>query len=82
MKFGRTDLYHKHIRMPATTEDAAHHTTEYALAAFPGAIGSTNATHIQIERPAARLKNSYIGFKISHKVRSYNVTVNDRQRIL
>ena len=48
LKFGRTGLYKRYIQMPAMTEDAAHHdTAEYA--GFPGAIGSTDATHIQIE---------------------------------
>ena len=82
LKFGRTDLYERYIRTPATTEDAAHHTAEYKLAGFPGAIGSTDAAHIQIERLQARFKNSHMGFKMSHTARIYNVTVNHRRQIL
>ena len=82
LKFGRTDLYKRYIRTPATTEDAAHHTAEYKLAGFPGAIGSTDATHIQIERLPARFQNSHMGFKMSHTARTYNVTVNHRRQIL
>ena len=76
LEFGRTDLYERYIRMPVTTEEAAHHTAQYKLADFPGAIGSTDATHIQIERLQARFKNSHMGFKMSHTARTYNVTVN------
>ena len=64
------------------TEDATHHTAEYKLAGFPGAIGSTDATHIQIERLPARFQNSHMGFKMSHTARTYNVTVNHRRQIL
>ena len=66
LKFGRTDLYERYTRTPATTEDAAHHTAEYTLASLPGAIGSTDVAHIQIERLPARFKNLHMGFKMSH----------------
>ena len=75
LKFGRMDLYERYIQMPAMTDDAAHHTAEYTLAGFPGAIGSTDATHIQIEWLPA-------WFKMSHKARTYNVTVNHRRQFL
>ena len=83
LKFGRTDLYERYIRTPTTTEDTVHHTAaEYTLAGFPGAIGSADATHIQIERLPARFKNSHMGFKMSHTARTHNVTVNHRRQIL
>lgn len=56
--------------------------SEYKLAGFPGAVGSTDATHILIERLQCRFRQSHIGFKMTHTARTYNVTVNHRRQIL
>lgn len=82
VKYGSTVLYNKYVRSPLTHQDALQHTGEYKLAGFPGAVGSTDATHILIERLQARFRQSHIGFKMSHTARTYNVTVNHRRRIL
>jgi hypothetical protein len=39
---------------------------EYTLAGFPGAVGSTDATHIMLERVNYRFWQSHMGFKMTH----------------
>jgi hypothetical protein len=80
--FGSTVLYTEYIRPPTTCDEARHHTSEYSMAGFPGAIGSTDATHIMLERVQYRLRQTHIGFKMSHTARTYNITVNHRRQIL
>lgn len=79
VKYGSTVLYNKYVHSPVTHQAALQHTGEYKLAGFPaGAVGSTDATHILIERLQARFCQSHIGFKLSYTARTYNVTVNHR----
>jgi hypothetical protein len=52
------------------------------MTGFPGAIGSTDATHIMLERVSYCLRQTHIGFKMSHTARTYNITVNHRRQIL
>jgi hypothetical protein len=76
---GSTALYDKYIRSPVTHADAILHTEEYKVAGFLGAVGSTDATHILIERLQSRFCQSHVGFKMSHTARTFNVTVNHRR---
>jgi hypothetical protein len=80
--FGSTVLYTQYIRPPQNCSEARQHTSEYTMAGFPGAIGSTDATHIMLERVQYRLRQTHIGFKMSHTARTYNITVNHRRQIL
>jgi hypothetical protein len=82
IEFGSTVLYTQYIRSPTTCDEAKHHTSEYSMAGFPGAIGSTDATHIMLERVQYRLRQTHIGFKMSHTARTYNITVNHSRQIL
>ncbi len=82
VQHGSTALYDKYIRSPVTHADALLHTEEYKVAGFPGAVGSTDATHILIERLQSRFRQSHVGFKMSHTARRDNVTVNHRRQIL
>ncbi len=79
---GSTVLYAQYVRPPQMWRDAREHSSEYAMAGFPGAIGSTDATHIMLERVAYRLRQTHIGFKMSQASRTYNITVNHRRQIL
>jgi hypothetical protein len=81
-EFGCKNLYDKYVRTPSTREDAANHGGEYEIAGFPGAVGSTDATHVLIERLSARFRQSHVGFKMSHTARTHSVTVNHRRQIL
>ena len=80
--FGSTVLYNKFIEAPTTAEQAADHTWEFTQAGFPGAIGSTDATHVMLEKVSHRMRQAHLGFKMCHTARTYNVTVNHRRRIL
>jgi hypothetical protein len=75
-------LYKKFVVAPKTADDAKQHTPEYEKAGLPGCIGSMDATHILLEKVEYRLRQSHVGFKSSHTARSYNITVNNRRRIL
>lgn len=80
--FGSTVLYSLYVRAPTNCHEASQHTAEYEMAGFPGAVGSTDATHIMLERVSYRLRQTHIGFKMSHTARTYNITVNHRRQIL
>jgi len=67
---------------PSNASEASWHTHEYAQAGLPGCVGSSDATHIVLEKVEYRLRQSHLGFKSSHTARSYNVTVNHRRQIL
>jgi hypothetical protein len=52
------------------------------MAGFPRAIGSTDATHIMLKRVLYCLRQTHIGFKMSHTARTYNTTANHCRQIL
>ena len=80
--FGSTVLYRQYMRSPTKFQEASTHTAEYEMAGFPGAIGSTDATQIMLlEHVSYHLRQTRIGFKISHTARTYNITVNHRRQI-
>lgn len=58
------------------------HMDEYASADFPGAVGSTDATHIMLKKVNYRFCQAHMGFKMAHTARTYNLTVNHRRCIL
>jgi hypothetical protein len=51
-------------------------------AGLPGCVGSCDATHVVFEKIEYRLRQSHLGFKSSHTSRAFNITVNNRRRIL
>ena len=80
--FGSTVLFDKYVQVPSTALEATNHSWEFVAAGLNGAIGSTDATHIKLERVPMRQKQAHLGFKMSHMARTYNMTVNHRRRIL
>ena len=76
--YGSTTLYHCYVVKPSTSEDLADYNLEFKMAGLPGCIGSTDATHIVMERCAYRLRQLHMGYKLSHTARTYNLTVNHR----
>lgn len=79
---GSTVLYPRYVQMPRTSEEAATHTCEFEEAGFPGCAGSSDATHITMEKCEHRLRNNHLGGKSSLTTRTYNLTVNHRRKIL
>ena len=49
IKYGATTLYEMYVRAPVSFAEAQTHMHEYNSAGFPGAVGSTDATHVMIE---------------------------------
>lgn len=68
--------------MPTNAEEAANHLYEMTLAGFVGAVASTDATHIMMERCKHFLKQYHQSPKTKNPARTYNITVNHRRRIL
>jgi hypothetical protein len=50
MKFGAKVLYPMYVSTPRTVEELRECEREYSIAGFPGCIGSTDATHIPLEK--------------------------------
>jgi hypothetical protein len=50
LKFGARVLYPMYVSAPRTVEDVRDSEREYSTAGFPGFIGSTDATHIPLEK--------------------------------
>ena len=55
-----------------------------AMAGFPGCIGSTDATHISLDKVTASFRQTHIGYKMGSvtTTRTYNLTVSHRRQIL
>lgn len=82
LEYGSTVLYDKYVRSPTMSSEAQGHMAEYGKAGLPGAVGSTDATHVPLERVHHRHRQAHLGFKMCHTARTYNITVNHRRRIL
>ena len=83
IKVESSHLFKKYILEPVTLNDAHNHMREMQIAGFPGCTGSCNAaTRVLIEKRSNRLKNQHTAKKLPGTARTYNVTVNHRQRIL
>jgi hypothetical protein len=71
--------------MPPSTADLRNCESEYAVAGFPGCIGSTDATHIPLDhKVTASFRQAHLGYKMGSDAttRTYNLTVNHRRQIL
>lgn len=81
-KIGATELYDRWVKLPTSPEDISSCMREYAEAGFPNCLGSSDATHVIMERCYARLRNQNKGAKMATTARTFNITVNHRRRIL
>ncbi len=82
LEYGSTVLYDKYVHSPANSRQAHGHMAEYVLAGLPGAVGSTDATHVPLERVHHRHRQAHLGFKMSNTARTYNIRVNHCRRTL
>ena len=82
LEYGSTTLYKKYVTQPLSTDELHNCAHEFAQAGLPGAIGSTDATHIVIEKCFYRLRQLHMGYKLKHSACTYNLTVNHWRRIL
>lgn len=70
IEFGSTTLFNKYINTPDTIEALQDCEYEYSMAGFPGCIGSTDASHIVIEKCSYRLRQLHLGYKMSLTART------------
>ena len=82
IKFGSTNLFQKYVKAPSLAIDAQTHGNEYNMAGLHGAIGSTDATHISIEKVPVWLNHVHKIHKLNSSSRTYNITTNHRRYIL
>ncbi len=75
-------LYPRYVRAPVSADDCATHMVEFYLAGFNGCVGSSDATHISLEKCSYRLRQNNLGGKSKLTTRMFNLTVNHRRRIL
>ena len=80
--FGSTSLYNKYVKNPANSTEMMDCESEFLSAGFPGCVGSTDASHVIIEKCSYRLRQLHLGYKLAHTARTYNITVNHRRKIL
>lgn len=81
---GAKFLYPRFVQIPQSAADLQNCVSENAFAGFPGCIGSTNATHIPLDKVTAAIRQAHIGYKMGSDAttRTYNLTVNHRRQIL
>ena len=82
VEFGSTVLYEKYVLTPDNVNEAKTNMREFKEAGFPGCVGSSDATHLTMDRCEYNLKNNHLGPKSSLTAWSYNLCVNHRWRIL
>jgi hypothetical protein len=70
------------VKVPKTLQDLRACEKEYSAAGFPGCVGSTDATHIPLEKLSIGLRQGHLGYKMSSTARTYNLTINHRRQIL
>lgn len=82
VEFGEKKLFPMFVQLPQSVEALKECEHAYRIAGFPGCIGSTDATHIPLERVAFTIRQAHLGFKMSGTTRTYNLTVNHKREIL
>ena len=80
--WGAKVLYPLYVQVPKTLDDLRACEKEYRQAGFLGCVGSTDATHIPLEKVSFGLRQGHLGYKMSSTSRTYNLTVNHRRQIL
>jgi hypothetical protein len=65
IQFGSTVLYKKWVLTPFNLPKAKSNMNKYTQAGFPVCVGSSDCTHIVIDRSQYNLKNNHIGAKSS-----------------
>ena len=83
VEFGAKFPYPRYVRIPSTLQVLKECELEYQKAGFPGCIGSTDATHINMGKSNFGICQKHLGFKSKGTTaRTFNSTVNHRRRII
>jgi hypothetical protein len=80
--FGSDVLYARYVDKPMRETSIDDQGYEMTLAGFHGAVASSDATHIVMEKCKNFLKQYHLSPKTKHTSRTYNIAVNHRRRIL
>jgi hypothetical protein len=78
MEWGSTVFFDCCVVHPTNAEEAATHTHKMVIAGFDGCVGSSDATHVGMEKCSYRIANMNTGAKLSMPSQTYNMTVNHR----
>ena len=68
-------LYNKYVVYPKNFEEAKEHMKELNVVDLPGALGSTDATHVTTWECEYNLRNTHLGGKLMSTTCSYNITM-------
>jgi hypothetical protein len=68
---GKNHLFQKWVKTPESQSEIEDTMSEYAAAGFEGCVGSTDATHVVIEKCYQNLKNQNLGGKSSQTTRGF-----------
>ncbi len=79
---GSKILFPMYVLVSSTLEELRDCESEYTAAGFPGCTGSTDATHIPVEKVSYGQRQARLGFKSASTTRTYYLTVNHRCKIL
>jgi len=80
--YGSTRLYDEWVVLPKTNEEIEWHAREMKLAGFPGAVASTDATHVIILNCRYGIRQVHLGFKLDKTSRTYNLSATHRRWIV
>jgi hypothetical protein len=82
ISYGSKVLFPKYVTAPTTKEEALKNMKEFGKAGYHGCIGSSDGTHVGMERCSNWLKQAHSGPKLNMPSRTFNLTSNHRKRIL
>ena len=74
IELGSTTLYERYVVFPTSFEEAKTHMKEFTIAGLPGAMGSTDASHILLWNCEYNLRNNHIGGKSKNTTRKVWLT--------
>ena len=69
-------LFDKWVKAPSTESEIEDSISEYDAAGYPGCIGSTDATHVIIDKCYKHLKNQNLGGKSSQTTRGKLISLS------
>jgi hypothetical protein len=75
---GSSILYPILVVVPQAAEEARTHIVEFSKAGCHGCVGSSDATHIAVDKCSYRLWQNHLGGKTKLTTRTCNLTINHR----
>ncbi len=79
---GSSILYPTFVVVPQAAEEAQTHMVDFSKAGCHGCVGSSDATHIAVEKCSYRLQQNHLGGKTKSTTRTFNFTVNHHHHII